>query len=174
MKSLWQDLNTFVRQEGGWLVTQPDINPVRFECQPDSNLPTLLHEAGHRLIELGTHERLMPSAIYEQRGRHRVATTSVSPGVVSVWQLEIIDKPKPEDPRRRQLERLKQIEAGRQAPKPPSDIPKPENQRWKETPPEIKQRVEDQLRAGTRSALIAQMFSVSLRTVSRIKATMDR
>src|SRR5258708_11650385 len=94
LRQLWQDLNSFIRQEGGWLITQPDINPVRFECQPDSNLPTLLREAGHRLFEMGSHERLVPSVLYEQRGNRRIATTSVSPGIVSVWQLELVDKPK--------------------------------------------------------------------------------
>jgi len=184
-RAFWRDLNEFIRLAGGFIVSQPDISPIRFECQPDSTLPTLLREAGHRLLEMGSHQRLVPSVLYEQRGRHRIATTSVSPGIVSVWQLELTDRPKPPDDRHRvwTAERLRQLAAERRASKPPPSesndspepaLPKPENQRWKETPSEIKRRVEDELRAGTRSRRIAQMFSVSPRTISRIKATMDR
>jgi DNA-binding NarL/FixJ family response regulator len=78
-------------------------------------------------------------------------------------------------------ERLRQIEMQRKAPKPPPEaipeqaaIPKPERQRWKQVPPEVQQKVQDELRKGTQSHRIAQLFAVSPRTVSRIKVAMDR
>jgi hypothetical protein len=55
-RALWDRLNKFIRQEGGGTVSQPEISPIRFEAPLDSNLPTLLREAGHRVIDYGTHD----------------------------------------------------------------------------------------------------------------------
>jgi hypothetical protein len=90
-RALWDRLNKFIRQEGGWTVSQPEISPIRFECPLDSNLPTLLREAGHRVIDYGTHERLMP--LTETRKLNdtntTVTTQQVGVGVVGVWQFDL-------------------------------------------------------------------------------------
>jgi hypothetical protein len=78
-------------QEGGWTVSQPDCSPVRFEAPLDSNLPTLLREAEHRVIDYGTHERLMPitETRKEHGGRTTVTSQQVGVGVVGVWQFDL-------------------------------------------------------------------------------------
>jgi len=86
---LWSKMNAYIRQEQGWTVSQPDTNPVRFECKLDSELPALLIEAGHSVRGLGTHERLLPSTLVEQRGTATFTTQSVAPGVVNVYSFDL-------------------------------------------------------------------------------------
>ena len=57
-RNLWRKLNEYIRQEGGWTVSQPDSSPIRFEAALNSELPELLRQAGHRVIDYGRHERL--------------------------------------------------------------------------------------------------------------------
>jgi hypothetical protein len=86
LREMWERMNKFIMQEGGWIVSLPDTRNIRFECPPDSQLPELLRQAGHRVIDYGTHERLMP--ITERIGRTKTVE-HVAPGVVGVWQLEL-------------------------------------------------------------------------------------
>ena len=178
---LWDRLNRFVQQEGGWLTSQRDTNPLRMECQTDSPLPDLLKAANHEIRFLGVHERLMPTTIEERRGNRTVTTTTVGVGTCHVWQIELTEPKKPEDPRRRMFtERLRQIEAQREAPKPLLDanaspesaIPKPPRTRWKKIPEDVQEKIRDALRSGTHSYRIAQTFGVGERSVIRIKAAM--
>jgi hypothetical protein len=50
-RQLWADLNDEIRECGAWVVSQPDVFPLRFECEMDSPLPDVHH--------LGSHQRLM-------------------------------------------------------------------------------------------------------------------
>src|SRR5713226_4842208 len=59
-RDLWFELNTTIRECGGWTVSQPDVWPLRFEVQVGSDLPEILKALGHSVRYLGTHERLMP------------------------------------------------------------------------------------------------------------------
>jgi hypothetical protein len=89
-KKLWKRLNEFITDNGGWIVSQPDIPTIRFEyTTEDSNLPDLLREAGHDVRYLGTHERLIPSTVCEQRGTKTFNSQSVGPGVVNVFQFDL-------------------------------------------------------------------------------------
>jgi hypothetical protein len=88
---IWQKLNDYIRQDGGWTVSQPDVSPIRFECQMDSELPNQLREAGHTVRSLGTHERLVP--LTETRKLNdtntTVTTQQVGVGTVGVWQFDL-------------------------------------------------------------------------------------
>jgi hypothetical protein len=57
----------------------------------DSNPPSLLKEAGHRVIEYGTHERLMPLTETRKLNDTNTTVTSqqVGVGVVGVWQFDL-------------------------------------------------------------------------------------
>jgi hypothetical protein len=90
-RKLWQRLNDYIRQEGGWTVSEPNVSPIRFECPLDSQLPSLLIEAGHRVISYGRHERLTPvSETRKQSGGNTVVTTQqVGFGVAGVWQFDL-------------------------------------------------------------------------------------
>ena len=85
-RQLWRDLNEFIRLAGGFIVSQPDVSPIRFEAPLDSKLPETLRQAGHRVFDYGIHERLMP--IIEVIGPNKTAQ-HVAPGTVGVWQLEL-------------------------------------------------------------------------------------
>jgi hypothetical protein len=78
-------------REGGRTVSMAELSPIRFEASLDSKLPTPLRGAGHRVIDYGTHERLIP--ITETRKLNAtnttVATQHVGVGVANVWQFEL-------------------------------------------------------------------------------------
>jgi hypothetical protein len=84
-------LNEFIRQAGGWIVSQPDVSPIRFEAPMNSELPALLKQAGHNVRSIGTHKRLMPiTEIVAEHGRsNKVTREQVGVGVAAVWQLEL-------------------------------------------------------------------------------------
>jgi hypothetical protein len=90
-RELWERLNKYIMANGGWIVSQPDISPIRFECPLDSDLPETLRQAGHQVVEYGTHERLMP--ITETLKEHGLNTTvtrqHVAPIVVSVFEFRL-------------------------------------------------------------------------------------
>jgi hypothetical protein len=89
-RKLWGRLNDYITDNGGWIVSQPDVPTIRFEyTMDDSNLPDLLRKAGHNVRHLGTHERLIPSTITEHRGNRQITTESISPGVVDVFQFDL-------------------------------------------------------------------------------------
>jgi hypothetical protein len=71
-KELWEALNDFVCQNGGWIVSPPHSSQIRFECSPGSALPKSLRELGHVPRKGGTVERLMPVAAGDQVGTVRV------------------------------------------------------------------------------------------------------
>lgn len=92
-RQLWADLNDEIRKCGAWVVSQPDVFPVRFECEMGSPLPALLEEVGHSVRHLGIHERLMVKN--EQLKDHSDRTVSrqhVAPGVAAVYELSLIMK----------------------------------------------------------------------------------
>jgi hypothetical protein len=90
-RNLWRNLSEYIRQEGGWTVSQPDCTPIRFEVAPDSELPQLLTEAGHRVRSIGTHERLIPQTItLKEHGRaNTIKRQEVGIGTVAVYQFEL-------------------------------------------------------------------------------------
>jgi hypothetical protein len=47
----------------------------------------------YSLRRLGLHERLMPVAITESRGKTKITRTVVEPGVAQVYELSLIKKP---------------------------------------------------------------------------------
>jgi hypothetical protein len=88
---MWDKLNKYIMQEGGWTVSQPDTSPIRFECALDSTLPNLLQAAGHQVRACGTHERLTPvTETMAEHGRtNKIDRQQVGVGIVGVWQFDL-------------------------------------------------------------------------------------
>jgi hypothetical protein len=91
-RALWHELNTIIRECGGWTTSQPDTYPLRFECEMDSPLPAALQAISHTVRRLGSHERLMPQTIVETRGNRTVVNQQIAPGTVEVHELSILAK----------------------------------------------------------------------------------
>jgi hypothetical protein len=49
-RELWGRLNKYIMANGGWIVSQPDVSPIRFEAPLGSEFPEL-RQAGHRVID---------------------------------------------------------------------------------------------------------------------------
>ena len=90
-RDLWEDLNTTIRKNGGWVVSQPDLFPLRFECEVDSQLPDALRQCGHTVRHLGSHERLLPvvETVHEHGSPRKIARHHVAPGVVAVYEIRL-------------------------------------------------------------------------------------
>jgi hypothetical protein len=90
-RKLWQRLNDYIRQEGGWTVSEPNVSPIRFECPTDSSLPELLREAGHDVRDAGTSERLMPTSniVKQHGGITTVTVQNIVPTMVEVFEFKL-------------------------------------------------------------------------------------
>jgi hypothetical protein len=107
-REFWQRLNEYIREGGGWTVSQPDTSPLRFECEQGSDLPDLLRQAGHDARFLGTHERLMPQSevVTEHASRKKVTRQHVAPGIAGVYQLDLPNLDAPQRDKKDDLEIL--------------------------------------------------------------------
>jgi hypothetical protein len=78
-RKLWAELNTTIRECGGWSVSQPDTFPLKFECRIiETELPFLLSRLGYHVAS---------------RGRRTIDTITehqqVGVGTVSVYELHL-------------------------------------------------------------------------------------
>ncbi len=71
MRDLWADLNETIRERAGAVVSRPDVSPVRFECEQDSDLPWHLSRRGFEVGYVGVSERLWPTKCAHARGDDR-------------------------------------------------------------------------------------------------------
>jgi hypothetical protein len=55
---LWQNLNRYVRENGGAVVSIPGTSPLRIEISKTSNLPTQLIDAGYAVHQAGRVTRI--------------------------------------------------------------------------------------------------------------------
>jgi hypothetical protein len=79
-RKLWAELNTTIRECGGWSVSQPDTFPLKFECRIiETELPFLLSRLGYHVAYVGEEERLIPITEHQQ----------VGVGTVSVYELHL-------------------------------------------------------------------------------------
>jgi hypothetical protein len=62
-KKLFDAFNTFVAQNGGWVVSVPGSKSIRIEAPEGSALPIRLAELGYKLQFCGTGTRNMSSGI---------------------------------------------------------------------------------------------------------------
>jgi hypothetical protein len=81
-RDLWQDLNETIHKNAGAVVSRPNISPIRFECQEESDLPWHLSRCGFEVCYIGTNERLWPI-----KGGH------VAPAMIAVYELDLPSPP---------------------------------------------------------------------------------
>jgi hypothetical protein len=55
---LWSALNSFISQQGGWLVSVPYTRHLRIETVQGSTLPTKLQELGYDVRQTGKGSRI--------------------------------------------------------------------------------------------------------------------
>jgi hypothetical protein len=55
---LWQNLNRYIRENGGAVVSIPGLSPLRIEISKNSNLPTQLIDAGYAVHQAGRTSRI--------------------------------------------------------------------------------------------------------------------
>jgi hypothetical protein len=49
-----------VKQNGGWLISEPGKLPIKFACVPESPLPWRLQNLGFRMLRSGAAMRTLP------------------------------------------------------------------------------------------------------------------
>src|SRR5260221_6026672 len=96
-RDLWAELNTTIRECAGAVVSQPDVSPMRFECEQGSDLPWHLSRCGYEVRSVGTNERLWPVVeVIKAEGGRTITRTHVAPAVVAVFELDLPAPPSPD------------------------------------------------------------------------------
>jgi hypothetical protein len=69
-RDLWQAINQYVTERGGFVVSVQYVSPVRIEVSPDSELPSKLRELGYDPVFCQQETRIGPplSTWYGWRG----------------------------------------------------------------------------------------------------------
>ena len=62
---LFAQLESFIRNNGGWLISSPSEKIFRFEAPQDSSLPRKLIEMGWTIRFMGTSVRILPDSVKE-------------------------------------------------------------------------------------------------------------
>src|SRR5262249_52992290 len=62
---LFAQLESFIRNNGGWLISSPGEKVFRFEAPLDSALPRKLIEMGWTIRFMGTSVRILPDSVSE-------------------------------------------------------------------------------------------------------------
>jgi hypothetical protein len=89
LKAVWTQINEIVSDNGGSVVSVPNVDPLRFECVLDSDLPEVLRLCGFTTMPAGTNTRLMPmtETVKQSGGNTTVTRQHVAPCTVAVYQL---------------------------------------------------------------------------------------
>ena len=87
---LWEAINNFISQNGGWLVSPFGSDRLRVEIPRGSSLAAKLAEAGFEPRHIGTGTRITPNAITETIDANtKQQRTLTHGGIVPVDILEI-------------------------------------------------------------------------------------
>jgi hypothetical protein len=86
-RKFWGFLRDYITDNEGFITSQPNTSPIRFECWPDSILPQLLNSMGFTVTGAGTAERLMPiSETRRLNANTTVTTQQIGPATLAVYQ----------------------------------------------------------------------------------------
>jgi hypothetical protein len=88
----FQDLNDWVRERGGWIISVPTEKIITIQCLPDSAIPSELEAQGYIVDKIGSSERILPHGITERFLRRADGQEEVRhhAGVVTVELFEAI------------------------------------------------------------------------------------
>jgi hypothetical protein len=64
-QELWDALNTYVREAGGWIVSVPGLKELRIEAPQGSTLASKLTALGYTIRLCGSDTRLVPGGTVE-------------------------------------------------------------------------------------------------------------
>jgi len=81
-REAWAEINQLIQDNAGAVVSKSMEEPVRFECDVNSDLPEVLRYAGFATVPDGTTERLWPQTIN--------GVTHVAPIKVAVFRLRLL------------------------------------------------------------------------------------
>ena len=81
-RDAWTEINQTIFDNAGSVVSKPMEEPLRFECDVNSDLPEVLRYCGYAVVPQGTNERLWPSMVD--------GITVVIPTTVAVWLLRLL------------------------------------------------------------------------------------
>ena len=89
-RALWQALNQFITERGGFVTSVQFASPVRIEVAPDSELPAKLAEAGYDLTFCSQTTRIgapiSEPVLWRQRSRQNNAYAFCA---VNVYELKL-------------------------------------------------------------------------------------
>jgi hypothetical protein len=69
-RKLWDTINKFIRQEGGWVTSVPGVSVMRIEVTQGSSLPAKLIELGFDPRHVGVSTKLISGGTIETVTEH--------------------------------------------------------------------------------------------------------
>jgi hypothetical protein len=88
-QKLWDALNEYVREGGGWVTSVPGVPLLRIEVPQGSELAAKLTALGYTVVHCGAGERLTPTGIVETTGTRSAPIIRHHAGFVPIEILEI-------------------------------------------------------------------------------------
>ena len=90
-REFWGALNDYIRENEGFIVSEPHTVNIRFECRPDCDLPELLKAKGYDLTSAGVNERLMPvvELVREHGSIRKVVRQHIEPQAMAVYEFKL-------------------------------------------------------------------------------------
>jgi hypothetical protein len=86
-----QALFAFIRNRHGFVVSQPNLSPMRFEVTPPSSLPDELTRLGYTVRHIGATERLLPASegLSEHSRKKKITRDQVGITQVECFELDM-------------------------------------------------------------------------------------
>jgi hypothetical protein len=88
-QKLWDAVNEYVRESGGWITSVPGVSLIRIEAPQGSALPSKLTALGYTVVHCGSGTRLTPSGTVETIGTRSAPIIRHHAGFVPIEILEI-------------------------------------------------------------------------------------
>jgi hypothetical protein len=84
-------LRSKIHDNGGWVVSEPYRDTIRFECRIDNELPQLLAGMGYQLRQAGVSEKLLPVAkeVRQAGNVTKIIDQALAPTEVCVFEFEM-------------------------------------------------------------------------------------
>ena len=91
-RMVWDAFSNHIRKHNGWVVSERDKSPMRFECTASSKLPDILEDLGYQLRSCGTSQRVGVPVIEEVREHGSKKTKQVTHtglAMVSIYEFDL-------------------------------------------------------------------------------------
>jgi hypothetical protein len=88
----WNNLHSWLRNNGACITSTPYASPVRMQCRVGSSLPKVLEEKNYRIRHVGNTEGFAPVAqTFKEHGQaiRTVTREQLAPVILEIWEFAL-------------------------------------------------------------------------------------